>query len=370
MTRPGSIISIQILRGIAALFVVIGHTQGMGREFAALSNTTFTSWQPIPWGVGVDLFFVISGFIIFYSSKKYVAGDQPRQTFFIHRIARLVPLYWTCTCLALGLTAAKKALGFAQAEPFAYAGAIIASLLFLPIYGPGNNGLAFPVYNLGWTLNYEMFFYALFALCLGQSHLGSAGRVLTALGIVVAFGLISATEVLPLAFWAQPIVLEFGVGIVIAVLHERVSLPPLARIGLIAAGAALILLMPFGSPPEIDGTNLNGLPRFVTMGIPAALVIAGAALGRDISPARWLTVPVEIGNASYSLYLIHPFVIFAVSVVFRRSALFAKLPLPVLVLAVILLASVVAIISYHRFERPSARAVAQFFTPARRKLAR
>src|SRR5262245_240173 len=123
----------------------------MARELASLSSQPFKTWQLIPWGVGVDLFFVISGFIIAYTSEKYVIMSEPRRTFAAHRVARLVPLYWVCTALFLGLFASKRALGFAQAEVFPSAQAIVSSLLFLPTDGALGNGLAFPVYNLGWT---------------------------------------------------------------------------------------------------------------------------------------------------------------------------------------------------------------------------
>ncbi|WP_456790000.1 acyltransferase family protein [Bradyrhizobium sp. USDA 4472] len=364
MSPPRTIFSIQILRGIAALFIVIGHGQSMARELAALTNRTFLAWSPVPWGVGVDLFFVISGFIIFYSSAKYENDAQPRRAFYAHRIARLVPLYWTATALFIALIATKKSLGFAQDDAFPTMQAIAASLLFLPIDGPGTSGLAFPVYDLGWTLNYEMYFYTLFALCLMRSYVQSATRVLACLCAVLLLGAVLKIELLPFAFWCQPIVLEFGCGILIAVAMRRsVSLPAPIRLALVVLGATLIVALPFGQPEAINGTYLNGWNRFYTLGLPAALVVAGAALGPDVRKTFWSAIPLQLGDASYSLYLLHPFVLFALSMAYRRVGLLQALPLPLVVIMLIVAASVVAILSYRLFERPSARLVSQWLMP-------
>jgi exopolysaccharide production protein ExoZ len=365
LAKSGPIFSIQVLRGFAALFVVIGHSQGAARELAVLSGQSFSVWRLVPWGVGVDLFFVISGFIIFYSGKKYEGTPHAKRTFIAHRIARLVPLYWLCTAMFLALVLFKKSLGFALADDFPSILAIISSLLFFPFsVRPMSNGLAFPVYDLGWTLNYEMYFYVIFALLLGHSYIVSAIRILSGLCCIIVFGVLFEPDLLPFSFWCQPIILEFGIGIVIAVAFRRgVSFSLPVRLGLIILGALLILILPFGAPAEIGGTNLNDFGRFCTLGVPAALIIAGAALGPDVKPSLWLSIPIEIGNASYSLYLVHPFVIFFLSMLFRRIGLLNVVPLPAFVVLVIVFASIVAVLSYRLFERPSARLVADLLVP-------
>lgn len=351
------------------MFIVIGHSQGAAQELAGLSGQKFSAWQLLPWGVGVDLFFVISGFIIFYSSQKYQGAPHPNRTFFAHRIARLVPLYWLCTALFLIIFVFKRSLGFAQADKFPSIPAIISSLVFFPYdVHPISSGLAFPAYNLGWTLNYEMYFYGLFALCLARSQTQTAVRILVGLCCIVFFGAIFKPDMLPFSFWCQPIILEFGAGIAIAVAFRRgVELPLPLRLGLIGLGFLLIAVLPFGAPAEIGGTNLNDFGRFYIWGIPAALIIAGAALGPDVKKNSWLSMPIEIGNASYSLYLVHPFAIFLVSILFRRFGILRILPLPYFVGIVIVLASIVAVMSYRLFERPSARMVANWLITSERK---
>jgi exopolysaccharide production protein ExoZ len=350
--------SIQILRAVAALFIVIGHSQGAAQQLGALSGLPCTPWSPVPWGAGVDIFFVISGFIIFYTSERYEDALQGRRLFISHRLARIVPLYWLCTFLFLGLVVLKKSLGFAQSDELPSHLAILTSLLFFPFSNiPLPNGLAFPIYNLGWTLNYELFFYALLALCLARSRGQSVPRILYAICCIAALGLIFKPSLLPFSFWSQPIILEFGMGIGIAVAFRRsVVLPLPVRFAMIVLGISLLLLCPFGQPGAFEGTNFNDLSRVLMWGIPAALIVAGAALGPDIKGA-WSSPFVALGNASYSLYLLHPFVIIAFSALFRRTGFFSALPLPAFVGLVIIVASIVAIVSYHAFERPSGRTV-------------
>lgn len=362
--KSGTLSSIQILRGIAALFIVIGHSQGAARELAALSGQLFIAWRPIPWGVGVDIFFVISGFIIFHASEKYEGRSGAGKSFIAHRIARLVPLYWLCTCAFLALVVVKKSLGFAQSDEIPSGRAIIFSLLFLPFAGSAMpKGLAFPVYDLGWTLNYEMYFYVLFALCLGYSRSQSALRILGILCSIVVLGLIFKPSLLPFSFWCQPIILEFGVGIGIAVaLRQGFALALPIRLVVIGLGILLIVLLPFGQPGEFEGTTFNDLVRFFTFGVPAALIVAGAALGPDVKKSIWLSPSIAVGNASYSVYLVHPFIIFGFSVLFRRFGLLNTLELPSFVILVIVFASLASVISYRFFERPSARAVVGWLT--------
>jgi exopolysaccharide production protein ExoZ len=369
LKRSEVVSSIQILRALAALFIVIGHGQGAAQDLAMLSGRTFAKWSPVPWGVGVDLFFVISGFIIYYASERYEGVPRAKRSFIAHRIARVVPLYWLCTCLFLGLIVLKKSVGFAQYDELPSQLEVLCSLLFFPFSSRAlPDGLAFPAYNLGWTLNYEMYFYVLFALCLAQSRSQSALRIFSILFSIAVLGLVFEPSLLPFSFWCQPIILEFGTGILIAVaFRQGVTLVLPIRLAIIATGILLLLFLPFGQPGEFEGTTFNDLDRFFTLGIPAALVVAGAALGPDIENKTWFSLPIMIGNASYSLYLVHPFVIFVLATLFRRSGLFRYLPLPCFVGLTIVLAPIVALISYRFFERPSARMLSAWLAPKQPK---
>src|SRR5882672_247790 len=151
--------SVQALRALAALCVVVYHVDFVGRG-----------------AFGVDIFFVISGFIICHVTAKDHDG------FLRKRLIRIVPLYWAGTlCLyCLGLVAPR----LLQSEPTL--SGLVNSLLFIPYAKEG--GRVYPILFLGWTLNYEMFFYALFACALALNRRLAPITVCAALVVLVAAG--------------------------------------------------------------------------------------------------------------------------------------------------------------------------------------
>src|ERR1041385_2180302 len=136
-------------------------------EKLILTGQTVTPYNFFKVGApGLDLFFVISGFVMVYSSERlFGRADAPR-IFMLRRIARIVPLYWAMTLVVLAyfLLAHGRDMLFALYPP----GNILASFLFYPY--PRGDGALVPLHALGWTLNYEMFFYVVFAalICLSR----------------------------------------------------------------------------------------------------------------------------------------------------------------------------------------------------------
>src|SRR5262249_32463856 len=107
---------------------------------------------------GVDLFFVISGFVMVYASEPLYEKLGAPRVFFLRRLARIVPSYWATTIflLAYGMIARVDLATSWDAAEW-----IVASFLFIPC--PRPNGVMLPYHYVGWTLNYEMFFYVVFA---------------------------------------------------------------------------------------------------------------------------------------------------------------------------------------------------------------
>jgi len=330
---------IQILRAGAALSIAVLHAQHDTEALAARLGRPFERIDQFPWAAGVDVFFVISGFIMVYASRAMFASSGAQRTFLTRRMARIVPLYWTVTTLYLAVALASPALLNSEIiAPWP----VIASYLFLPFERP--DGLVQPVYSLGWTLNFEMYFYVLFALALVWP-LRKAVPVLTAvLGALVVLGQAFRLPE-PLAFWTSPLILEFAFGIWLGLLKaEGFVLPRPVRAAL-AAGALGLLLV----------SGSTGLPRVLAYGLPAALLVAAAALGveREKAMAWPARIGVALGDASYALYLVHPFVIRAGRELALRTGLGAAIgPWGYLVLVVLgaLLASVLV---FRLFERPA-----------------
>lgn len=194
---------IQYLRGIAALMVVWFHatTQIEG-------TTQFVGTAQ--WGsFGVDLFFAISGFIMLVTTWDKPIGPAE---FIQNRLQRIVPLYWLATSLmviaAIAAPAAFKSLQWDWE-------AVIKSLLFVPYYSLSFPNEVWPVLVPGWSLNYEMFFYALFALALLVARNWRVPVMVAALALLVVGGLIGHPRGALLVTYTNPRLLEFAVGMIL-----------------------------------------------------------------------------------------------------------------------------------------------------------
>ncbi|WP_243371705.1 acyltransferase family protein [Microvirga solisilvae] len=302
------LIHIQILRACAALAVAIHHAQFDAAALAGRFGGSFHPFEAIPWAAGVDIFFVISGFIIVYSSQKLAEAPGAAGVFLTRRLGRVVPLYWSATGLYLALAlAVPGVLNSEVLEP----GFILASYLFIPLARP--DGLVQPLYSLGWTLNYEIYFYLLFAMTLAWPLKRSVPVLITVMAATVALGRF-VTLPLPLSFWTNPIVLEFAFGMMLGLLKvEGFTLSRAWRGALFISGLGLLVVWAHA-----------GLPRAIAYGLPAALLVAAAALGAErlVQPTGWFVrVGSALGDASYALYLVHPFVIRAGREVVVRSGL-------------------------------------------------
>lgn len=287
VTRPTPLPLIQVLRALAAVMVAAGHAQFEVAGLAARTGLAFTPAAWLPWPAGVDVFFVISGFIIVHAAAPLHGRADARWTFLAHRIARVVPLYWLATTFVLALAWARPGLLGTGAEGPGY---LAASYLFWPMARA--DGAVQPLYSLGWTLNYEMAFYVLFALVLPLGRRAAVLGVLALLaGLVVIGRVLGPLPVAP-AFWSDPIVLEFACGAGLALARqEGLRLPGPARLALAVAGLALLSLA--GEAPA--------LPRCLAWGGPAAFLVAAAALGPAGEAGRWINPAIALGDASYAL---------------------------------------------------------------------
>jgi peptidoglycan/LPS O-acetylase OafA/YrhL len=176
--------------------------------------------------------------------------------------------------------------------------------------------------------------------------------LLAALAALVIVGQLAAPLPEPFAFWTNPILLEFAFGVMIGVMCvSGIRLRRWARAGLAATGLGTLLLV--AAFPEL----IRSLPRPLVYGFPAALIVAAAALtasgsGRDSLLARF---GAAAGDASFALYLLHPFVIRTTRVIFWQTGLAAHLG-PVAFVAIALATSFsVALISYRWLEKPLTR---------------
>jgi exopolysaccharide production protein ExoZ len=151
--------SIQALRAVAALSVLELHITG---NISNRPGFTVTSIDNLIGAAGVDLFFIISGFIMVYASEPLFGRPAGPQVFFLRRLIRIAPLYWAVSAVFIVFFLVTPN-GFATtiAASNTSIGTIIASFMFLPF--PRPDGAMLPLLGVGWTLNYEVFFYVIFA---------------------------------------------------------------------------------------------------------------------------------------------------------------------------------------------------------------
>jgi exopolysaccharide production protein ExoZ len=283
------LVGIQVLRAIAALAVVAFHfSVSLQQDFHLTARLAFPAGAN-----GVDIFFVISGFIMSYTTAR--PDQRSPASFVFKRLARIIPLYWVMTLAVFGLGLAAPALfHLGAASP----SQLLRSLFFIP-YARAD-GMTEPVLFLGWTLNYEMFFYLVLTPFLLLPRTRAVVGSALALGMLVALGQVFSFGLIQLRFWADPIILEFvaGMGLALAV-AAGLSLPGWLRLTLVAV-ACVALHAQAGGPLTW---------RVVSFGIPGALLVAAAVSGkrpeRNEPAMRSLT---RLGDASYAMYLFHPFV--------------------------------------------------------------
>lgn len=290
---------LQVMRAVAAVMIVALHAD---------VNWQFTLFplRALRLGGGVDLFFVISGFVIVYASRPYFATAGGRSAFLLRRFLRIVPLYWFVLTVRLTMAAVATIIG---AKAFPPLQSIVTSYLFIPYDSMGyGDAYPFPLIDLGWTLNYEMFFYLVFAVFI---FLPLERAVFTTAGVLLIAVLIGSSVdlALPFSFWFQPIILEFVAGMLIATLFLRgVRLPPLLGLATALCGLAIWMLTDLSSIGFQCNPGCYSFSRLLVFGGGAILLMAAATLTRNISLPRFAQPLAKLGDSSYALYLLHPFI--------------------------------------------------------------
>jgi peptidoglycan/LPS O-acetylase OafA/YrhL len=291
---------VQTLRAVAALMVVAEHLTNLLSQRMHLTSYIFSKGS-----AGVDIFFVISGLVMIVSSQSFAQKPHPARTFFQRRLERIVPLYWLATTLKLIIVFALPLLA-ADATPSL--GRIIASYLFLP---STRGAPVFPALVEGWTLNYEMGFYILFA-CALFLRVPPLRVLLPTLGAIALIAFFAKPGAPGIIVYDDRIVLEFLYGVLLgmAIVADKIPAPLPSAILLILGFVPLFTLEPTLS-----------FTRILVWGIPALAVVTGAVgleqkLGHLI-PA-WL---LEIGDASYAIYLFHGFALSAIGVALTHAGL-------------------------------------------------
>lgn len=288
------LVTVQILRAIAALAVTVSHFH---HEYIQVSGGTTFGFG----GFGVDLFFVISGFIMAYACWSLFGQSGAAANFFLRRLARIVPLYWAATGIFLAYVAYTQPLSQADLS----LKSIVASFLFIPL--PRPSGIPYPALSLGWTLNYEMFFYVVFASTL------SFRRTLALSGVALLLGTVAIASrdltgiSLPWSYWASPMVIEFVLGIVIASLFmSGVRISKALAVIFVITALMLAAWVYITSAYKLPHNMFTKWGRAWWWGMSASLILAAAVLTPWQLKGLIVRGFTELGDSSYAIYLLHP----------------------------------------------------------------
>jgi len=292
------IVSLQILRFVAAMMVALCHARYLIPTITGGAGPVWF-WNGAVVGVaGVDLFFVISGFVIAMTGP-FAARRPSAKVFFWRRWRRVAPVYFVISLPFI--VNAWRASGLSSDE-------LIATFLFWPAAGAK---VVTPYVGVGWTLCYEMAFYSAMAIVL----IGGRTRRNLAIGVSIVAVLV-ATRAISDAAWLRylvnPMFLEFGLGVALAYGRRWLDgLPVMVGVVLLLAGVAAFALEAASNVGDVVGDPWlvlrggNLWPRLALYGLPSGVIVAGALICEPRCRGRLAELFAKGGDASYAIYLTH-----------------------------------------------------------------
>lgn len=337
--------SLQILRFLAAFMVFFSHIEDRYENWEQKYHLVVPRLG-LDGQLGVDIFFVISGFVMGYVTFDKFGTMGASRKFIADRVSKVVPLYWALTLLQCAVFIASSHLGGHLNLERLNLGELLKSLSFIPYFNV--EGKHRPLLGQGWTLDFEMAFYAVVAASLFLRRSWAIAAITGTFVLVWFLGNVLRVPIDVVRIWSSPIIFEFLLGFYLAFgrslwLRSGRTLPriPGVTIAITAIIAGHILFLGRGASPWI-----NALVGLATVSL---CVLIRNPPPKDIA-RRTL---VRLGDSSYSLYLSHNMALLAVGVLWRgifgAAAIWAYVP----VMIVTALAG--AHICYLMVERPSTK---------------
>lgn len=297
--KQGALSSIQFLRFVAAFMVVVYHAAIATQNIFDLPGTYPVLQFARIGAAGVPIFFVISGFIMYYTAGDQFGQPNAFKTFMFKRLRRIYPIYWVALLTTLLFMTDLQGLFAGKAEGIS--SYLCAALLF--------PGCASGVVIQAWTLAYEMYFYLLFGLALFFPRtVGIVLLVVVLAGAVVLGTFLAPVDSTPLfSFVTNAVLLEFLAGMGLAVLvGSRIEIGVLDH-RLAPALLLLLALIAFLVYPFVEYSDL---PKVMTLGGPSFIIVVACVLSERAGKVPKIIKRLSfLGDSSYSLYLIHILVI-------------------------------------------------------------
>lgn len=302
---------------------------------------------------GVDIFFVISGFIISYSAGRY-KGPQEAWQFVKNRFLRLNPLYYLATLIFLATIIHHK---LQLHDEFLTLSIIIKSIILLPVFD--RTAWVPTIMGIAWSLSFEWFFYLLFTLGIILKWRNKTAFLLITGGTLILIGHLLHSSDYRVSFVANPIMVEFLSGAVLYYCWTRWTLPSKVALAILLTGLGIYgyeIIQGIGWAAEAHCTIDGVIPalRLFYWGTPAVLLVTGCLfLEKNGAASRlWRNKAVRLlGDSSYSLYLIHP-PVFAVLLGLSTKFSLRGMNPDLVIIILLLLAMGGGILFYQLIERP------------------
>lgn len=295
MSSKKIINSIQFLRGFAALAVVVHHTGGYVKRYFE-PTLLFEDKFSIGFA-GVDLFFVISGFIIHFTSKNYLNNPSKLKEYLKKRFIRVYPIYWIITTILFISSWLIVEILDKNIFSIGYPNTLIAYIqtyLLLPLH--------FAINPVTWTLSYELFFYLCFAILIISKRLWIIPALILAVSFYNIF--IDVPEIVEVKlnyfnFIFSGYNFEFMFGFLIYPLYEKIKLSNIISVILLIISISIIALFGY------DIGDYDSYKRVLTFGLPSGLILLSLLNLENNNAISFPKITLTLGDASYALYLIH-----------------------------------------------------------------
>lgn len=295
MSSKKIINSIQFLRGFAAFAVVMHHTSGYVKRYfepTVLFGDTFSIGF-----AGVDLFFVISGFIIHFTSKNYLDNPSKLREYLKKRFIRVYPIYWIITIIlfisswAIEEILGKSIFSIGYTETLS---TYIKTFTLFPIH--------FAINPVTWTLSYELFFYLCFALLIISKRLWIIPATILAISfynIFINIPDISELQLNYFDFIFSGFNFEFMLGFLIFQYYEKIKLSNLISVLLCVISFSIIVFFGYYIG------DFDSYKRVLTFGLPSGIILLSLLNLENNRAISFPKLTLKLGDASYALYLIH-----------------------------------------------------------------
>ncbi len=287
--------SIQFLRGFAALAVVIHHTGGYVKRYFE-PNLLFQDKFSIGFA-GVDLFFVISGFIIYFTSKNYLNNPSKLKEYLQKRFVRVYPIYWIITTILFLSSWLIVQLLHKNIFSIGYPNTFLAYFQTYTLFP-----LHFAINPVTWTLSYEIFFYFCFALLIVSKRFW----IIPALILTISFYniFINISEIVEVKlnyfnFIFSGYNFEFMLGFLICQFYEKIKLSNIISVILLIIAVTIIVLFGYNIG------DYDSYKRVLTFGFPSGFILLALLNLEKNQAISFPNFIIILGDASYALYLIH-----------------------------------------------------------------